>query len=77
MIDVEVHGGFLEVVVTDGDAFLLTSSRDPWKLTVPVDHVSRAVPGSGAVSAARSTSWISAAAARLRQARGADDRHLP
>lgn len=45
MIDVEVHGGFLEVVVTDGDAFLLTSSRDPWKLTVPVDHVSRAVPG--------------------------------
>ncbi len=45
MIDVQVHGGVLEVVVTDGDAFILTRSRDPWKLTVPVDHVSRAVPG--------------------------------
>jgi hypothetical protein len=45
MIDVQVSNGFLEVVITDGDAFLLTSSRDPWKLTVPIEHVSRAVPG--------------------------------
>jgi hypothetical protein len=45
MIDVQVNGRFLEVVVTDGDALLLTRTRDPWKLTVPLEHVSRAVPG--------------------------------
>lgn len=45
MIDVQVNGGFLEVVVSDGDAFLLTSSRDPWRMTVPLEHVRRAVPG--------------------------------
>jgi hypothetical protein len=45
MIDVQVNGGFLEVVVTEGDALLLTSSQDPWQLTVPLEHVSRAVPG--------------------------------
>jgi hypothetical protein len=45
MIDVQVNGGFLEVVVTAGDAFLLTSSRDPWRMTVPLEHVRRAVPG--------------------------------
>ncbi len=44
MIDVQVNGGFLEVVVTDGDALLLTSSREPWKVTVPVEHVTRATP---------------------------------
>ncbi len=45
MIDVQVNGGFLEVAVTDGDAWLLTSSRDPWTLRVPIDHVSRAMAG--------------------------------
>lgn len=45
MIDVQVNGDFLEVDVTDGDALLLTSKRDPWKLTVPIEHVTRAVPG--------------------------------
>jgi hypothetical protein len=45
VIDVQVSGGFLEVAVTEGDALLLTSSRDPWKLSIPLEHVSRAVPG--------------------------------
>ena len=45
MIDVQVSGGNLEVSITDGDAFLLTSSKEPWKLTVPVDHISRAAVG--------------------------------
>jgi hypothetical protein len=45
MIEVEVSGGNLEVSITDGDALLLTSSKEPWKLTVPVDHVSRAAAG--------------------------------
>jgi hypothetical protein len=45
VIDVRLTGGFLDVAVTDGDAWLLTSSRDPWTLRVPVGHVSRAVPG--------------------------------
>ena len=45
MIDVQVSGGCLEVVVTDGDALLLTSSKEPWRLSVPIEHVSRAVPG--------------------------------
>jgi hypothetical protein len=45
MIDVQVHGGILEVDITEGDVWLLRSSRDPWKLTVPLDHVVRAIPG--------------------------------
>jgi hypothetical protein len=45
MIDVQVSGSTLEVVVTEGDALLLTSSRDPWQLSVPLEHVSRAEMG--------------------------------
>lgn len=45
MIDVQVSGDSLEVAVTEGDAMLLTSSRDPWRRTVPLEHVTRAVPG--------------------------------
>jgi hypothetical protein len=44
MIEVQVSGGNLEVSITDGDALLLTSSKE-WKLSVPVDHVSRAAVG--------------------------------
>ena len=45
MIDVQVSGGNLEVSITDGDALLLTSSKEPWTLSVPVDHISRATAG--------------------------------
>lgn len=45
MIEVQVSGGNLEVSITDGDALLLTSSKEPWTLSVPVDHVSRATVG--------------------------------
>lgn len=45
MIDAQVTGGNLEVSITDGDVLLLTSRKEPWKLTVPVDHISRATVG--------------------------------
>jgi hypothetical protein len=45
MIDVQVSGANLEVSITDGDAFLLTRRKEPWKLSVPVDHISRAMVG--------------------------------
>jgi hypothetical protein len=45
MIEVDVSGGSLEVSITDEDALLLTSSKEPWTMTVPVDHISRATAG--------------------------------
>jgi hypothetical protein len=45
MIDVQVSGGNLEVSITDGDVVLLTSRKESWNLTVPVDHISRAMVG--------------------------------
>jgi hypothetical protein len=45
VIDAQVRGQNLEVVITEGDAWQLTMRREPWRLTVPLEHVRRAAVG--------------------------------
>jgi hypothetical protein len=45
MIDVQIDGGFLKVLVTERDAFLLTRSRDPWRMIFPLQRISRVATG--------------------------------